>query len=379
MTTERMAFGTIGPTQPPGEQFQPAVARIEDDDWDSMWWPDHFMGLYPQSIWSVDHIGDLAVRQPSPHTFFETMTSLGYAGAETDNIRLGTHVTEPLRRHPITIAQASSTVHHLTGGRMILGLGAGEKENVEPYGLPYDRQVSRLEEALDIIELAWNTPVGTRFNYDGTFWQLRDAVFDLPPLEADGASPWPELWIGAHGPRMLSLTGKHGDGWLPTGLSPTEYAESWERIAESARDAGRNPDQITRALSQSVVLATTREECETLLNSLLLRLDCLALPADRYQIHGYQHPLGEEFDGILEYVPSRLDREAALAAAERVPLEVMKDHYLWGSPEDLTEQVEAYAEAGVTHLVLLNQTYLANLDMIGQSFDLLADVRANFA
>lgn len=378
MSTRKLKFGTIGPTQPPGHQFQPAVSRIEEDDWDSIWWPDHFMGLYPQSVWDESDVGDLATRQSSPHTFFETMTALSYAGAVSDNLTLGTHVTEPLRRHPIALAQASSTIHHLTGGRMILGLGAGEKENVEPYGLTYSQQVSRLEEALEIIQLAWGTSIGQPFDYDGRFWRLKDAVFDLPPIEGKDVPPYPEIWVGAHGPRMLSLTGEYGDGWIPTSLSPAEYEQSWRQIAESARSAGRDPNDITRGLSLSVVVGQTREECKNLLDSLLLRLECLTLPAERYRDHGHQHPLGEEFDGILEYVPSRLGREEALKAAERVPMEVMMDHYLWGAPENVIERLEKFIESGVSHIVLLNQTYLAELERVGQSFELLTTVRDHF-
>lgn len=60
-----------------------------------MWWPDHLMGWYPHSIWTEDLV-DIVDRQPSPHTMFETMASLGYATAVTEDLQIGAHVTQPL-------------------------------------------------------------------------------------------------------------------------------------------------------------------------------------------------------------------------------------------------------------------------------------------
>lgn len=303
---------------------------------------------------------------------------MGYAAAITDSIRLGIAATDPIRRHPITLAQAFQTLHHLSNGRSYFVLGAGERENIEPYGLDYSNQVSKLNEALEIIRIAWDTPVGETFDFEGEFWQLADAVFGLEPLEADGVNPYPEVWIGAHGPRMLSLTGKYGDGWLPTTLSPDAYRAAWDRIHESAKEADRDPADITRGLYVNLIIDETTENCLEMMDSLLVRLHCLPMPSSAYERHGYSHPLGDDFGGMTEFVPSRLSRDEALEAAKKVPIEVIKDRYVWGSPEDIVETIETYRGLGVEEVTVVNQTYFASVEKVGASFTLLDEVREQF-
>ena len=85
-------------------------------------------------------------------------------------------MTEPFRRHPATLAQAFVTLDHLSKGRAILGVGSGERENTEPYGMPFVNRVSRLEEALTIVRLLWGSG-GEPVVFDGKVWTLRDALF----------------------------------------------------------------------------------------------------------------------------------------------------------------------------------------------------------
>ncbi|MFB6310337.1 MAG: LLM class flavin-dependent oxidoreductase [Salinirussus sp.] len=370
-------FATVGPQQPPADRFARSVERIGEKGWDTIWWPDHYMGWYPNAIWTADLI-ETVERQPSPHPFFETLTTLGYAAAVTDDVSLGVAATDPIRRHPITLAQAFHTLHHFTDGRARLVLGAGERENTEPYGMDYAYQVSKLEEALEIIDLAWDGTVTDTFDYDGEFWQLRDAAYGLEPLEGADVAPYPEIWLGAHSPRMLSLTGRFADGWLPITVAVPDYPSAWEQIADAAIDAGRDPEEITQGAYMNLVIAEDTETCRDLLDTLTLRLNCLFLPASFFERYGYEHPLGADFGGLTEYVPTRLDRETALEAARAVPQAVLEERYVWGSPDDVVAEIEQYVDEGAEHVALVNQTFLADPDRTGASFALLDEVRSRF-
>ena len=100
---------------------------------------------------------DQAAQARTPHVFFDPLPLIAGVGQATERIRLGTGVTDAVRRHPALLAQAFLTLDHATGGRAVLGIGVGEAENIVPFGLPYERTASRLIEALEVIRLLWST------------------------------------------------------------------------------------------------------------------------------------------------------------------------------------------------------------------------------
>ena len=129
-------------------------------------------------------------------------------------LRLGVAVTDSGRRNPAVTAQAAATLHLLTRGRAILGIGPGEREGNEPYGVDWSKPVARFEEAMATIRALWDSG-GELVNRDSHYFPLRNALFDLPPYRGK----WPEIWIGAHGPRMLDAT--------ETPISPGSRTGRW--------------------------------------------------------------------------------------------------------------------------------------------------------
>src|SRR5207253_896202 len=201
---------------------------------DSLLLPDHYLSFVPRSVWNVDST-PAAKMVPSPDAFFDPFVMMGMMAARYRRVRIGTGVTESFRRHPATLAQAFVTIDHLTGGRAILGIGNGERENTAPYGMPFIKRVARLEEALTIIRKLWESR-GEPVDFDGSIWRLRRALF-ATPLH-DGKPP--VIWVAAHAPKMLGLTGRFADGWYPTiKMTPAEYRQRLERIHTAAAAAGR--------------------------------------------------------------------------------------------------------------------------------------------
>ena len=103
---------------------------------DSLFLPDHYLSFVPRSVWGPE-LTPAAKLVPSPDAFFDPFVMMGMMAARYRRVRIGTGVTEPFRRHPATLAQAFVTLDHLTRGRAILGIGNGERENTEPYGIPF--------------------------------------------------------------------------------------------------------------------------------------------------------------------------------------------------------------------------------------------------
>ncbi len=326
-----------------------AVARgLEVAGADSFWTPDHWMWLAPLEVWTPRNFpAARLIRNPEEN--FESFAYLTWLAGRTKKARVGTAVTEAIRRHPAEIAQAALTLHHLSHGRFVLGMGAGERENVEPYGLSYAGQVSRLEEALYVIRLLW-TSRGYA-SYEGRYFRLDRGVIGLGPYRGT----YPPIWVAAHGPKTLRLAGRYGDGWLPTHqMEPDEYAEHLRTIRSAGLEVGRTLASFTPSYEMTVVTAGSHDDAHRLLDSAALRLGGLVMPAELWARHGATHPFGERFRGIIDYVPSRLDPETVLRAMEEVPFEVLHAAFDHGTPDQLAARIQSYAAVGLRHVVLRN-------------------------
>jgi phthiodiolone/phenolphthiodiolone dimycocerosates ketoreductase len=231
---------------------------------DSFWVPDHLNALFPRSLWKPKYCGGAKVL-PTADAYLEPWTMLGHLAARNrvGRLRLGVGVTDTGRRNPAVTAQAAATLHLLTRGRAILGIGTGEREGNEPYGVDWSKPVARFEEAMATIRALWNSN-GELVNRESPYFPLHNALFDLPPYRGR----WPEVWIAAHGPRMLRAVGRYADGFFP-GFphSPQEYARRLEVVRSAASGAGRDPMAITPALWMTVVTGRSRSEVDEALES----------------------------------------------------------------------------------------------------------------
>lgn len=364
-----VTVGAPGIVVPPADAAFHTAKRNEEKGWDAVWFPDHLMGWHPDSVWTPD-IAPLAAFVPNIHAYYDPVAMIAAAAQVTSSIKLGTSVTEAVRNHPAQLARAWLTLDHVTKGRAILGIGAGEGENITPYGLGFDKPAGRLEDALRVIRLLWSEddPV----DHDGPHYTLRDAVCGLQPFEP-GA--FPPIWVAAHGPRLCRVTGELADGWLPTTLDLDEYALRWRQVQAGATKAGRNPADITAGMWAYTVVAETDEEARRLVCHPMIKAFTLALPESYFNKHDRPHPLGEGTHGFLSYIPSRLSRQDAMRAIEAVPDEVAFDAILHGSPSTLAKRVAGYADIGLRHIALWNVSFFAAPEAIGQSYRLLNEAK----
>ncbi|HYC01390.1 MAG TPA: LLM class flavin-dependent oxidoreductase [Candidatus Limnocylindrales bacterium] len=317
---------------------------------ESLWLPDHFMGFIPAIVWKPE-ITPAAKVVHSPDGLFDPLQILAVTATRLRGVDLGTAVTEAYRRHPMALAQSFVTLDHISKGHAILGIGNGERENVEPYGLPWGKQVARLEEALIIIRKLWASN-GEPVTYEGRFWQLRDAIFNLPLY--NGRQP--RIWIAAHAPKMLALTGRYGDGWLPTlRATPEEYRQRLDAIHAAGRDAGRNMDHFVPCQMILTALGDSRDQMiELALKSRLGAAMALLVPGPVWKQHGKTHPLGENFGGFYDIVPPRVTEEHIEQAARDVTAEMLLSSLYAGSPSQIRDEVAPIVAAGAKHIIVSN-------------------------
>lgn len=351
-----MKVGLSQNPNPPVELVVDGVKSMEKSGYDSVWFPDHLMGWFPQSLWT-ERNSSIVSLLPSPHLYMDPTILMGLAGQATNSIVLATGVTEALRRQPAELARTFLTLSLSTKGRVILGIGAGERENTEPYGISYSKQASRLEEALEVIRLLWESkgPV----DFDGRFWKLRKAVMALEPHEGR----FPPIYVAAHGPKMLEITGRYADGWIPAyPMPPSEYRQKLELIRKAASESGRDPNAILPAYWLYAVVAEDHDAAHRILASPLAGALALVAGSAEWERGGKKHPLGQKFQGLSDYVPEWYSVEELETALAQYDPDIFHDQIVHGTPEEVVAQIEPYADAGLEHVVFANIAPVAGLE-----------------
>ena len=318
---------------------------------ESYWVADHLPALVPRAIATPEYFGGARL-VPSVDANLEPWTMLGHLAARNrlGRMRLGICVTDAGRRNPAVTAQAAATLHLLTKGRAMLGIGVGEREGNEPYGVEWTKPVARFEEAIATIRTLWDSG-GDLVSRDSPYFPLRDAIFDLPPYRGK----WPEIWVAAHGPRMLRATGRYADGWAPVVLTnPTDYAKALDCVRAAASDADRDPMSITPGAVRTVVTGRSRDDVDEALNSVVLKSAMLGVPGETWARHGAEHPLGADFSGVQDVMPHTMKLHQVLSWTAKVPLSLTKEATFHGTPDDVVDQVAAWRDNGLRYLLVVN-------------------------
>lgn len=300
--------------QTPGSQpaAAPAAKKIlfgiqtgqQDVSYDevlSIWKEAEKLGF--DSAWNFDHLMPIRGSQDGP--CLEGWTMLGALAAETSRIRIGTLVTGNTYRNPALLAKMATTVDHISGGRLYLGIGAAwfEPEHVA-YGFDFytaKERAERLDEALQVITKLWTAD---HPSFDGRFYELRDAPFNPPPVQ----KPHPPIVIGGQGKQwIMPLVGRYAQGWnVPIGITPDGIRERLAIVRQECERVGRTPCDIE--VSAFLVLYSISDIP-------------LAGPATRLM--------------------------ARLLTDERVAQSILA-----GSADAIADKIRTYVDAGATHIIM---------------------------
>ncbi len=218
-----------------------AIARrAEEVGFDSVWTGDHLLYRFP----------DGSARGP-----WEAWTLLAGIAAATSRVELGPLVACTAFHAPAMLAKQAATVDEISGGRLVLGLGAGWNETeFTAFGFPFDHRIARFEEAFTIIRTLLRDGA---IDFVGEYYTARDC--ELLPRPRPGGPP---LLIGSSGERMLAISAPHVEAWnawyADTGNLPAGVAPLRERVDAAAVAANRDPGAIERSVAVLVRLADGR-------------------------------------------------------------------------------------------------------------------------
>lgn len=191
------------------------------------------------SVWVSEHHGSSDGYLPS------LLPVLAALATATDRMLLGTGVLLVPFHHPLRLAEDAAVVDQISGGRVVLGLGLGwREEEFRMFGIPYNERLRRTIETVEILRRAWT---GERFSHEGKIFRL-DEVKVTPPPARDGGPP---LYLGGHVETAVRRAGRLADGYIRSRSGLDAAQESLRWAEESARETGKDPEALGFALLQN--------------------------------------------------------------------------------------------------------------------------------
>ncbi len=280
----------------------------------------------------------------------DAFTPLAAVAAVTERVKLATGIAQLGARTPAMLAMTALGVHQLSGGRLMLGIGASGPQVMDGWhGVPFDRPVRRTRETIEIVRMIVS---GERVEYDGS-------VYRLPLPGGAGKSirsvvkstPIP-IYVAALGPANLSLTGEMADGWIGNSFFPDTARVFLDPIAAGAELSGRTLEDIDRVVAVGVEF--TDDDPVAILSAGRRHADGYAFTfgamgsanANFYNDAFARQGFGEDVAEVQRLWAAG-EREAAAA---RVPIEIGLDTNLIGPPNVVRERLLDYVQAGVTTL-----------------------------
>jgi alkanesulfonate monooxygenase SsuD/methylene tetrahydromethanopterin reductase-like flavin-dependent oxidoreductase (luciferase family) len=319
-------FGITAPV--PGESVEGLIdftINAERAGFDTVWFPDHivFMAkkITPES-WSV----------------------ITAASMRTETIRMGT-IGDAHRLHPAVFAHRLATVDRISRGRIYVCLGYGEKMNLDPYGINWNKPLTRVEESIKVMRALWS---GEPVNFAGEIYKLMDAELRIEPLK-DKRVP---IYVAATGPKALRLAGRYGDGWVTNAMPPRLYAEKARAVEEGVRERGGGEDGPEKTLYMFTSIADNKDEAYKSVEPVK---HALIWPELLLQA-GYDIKIDDEYKG-LEYTKIMPNDQEMLRKFREMgnkyyTREIVFDFIAAGSKRDVIKRFEQYADVGVEHFIL---------------------------
>lgn len=274
--------------------------RAEEVGFDSLWLPDHLLFRFPD------------VRQQGAWDVWSLLAALA---ATTSRMEIAPLVACSSFRNPALIAKMADTIDEISGGRFILGLGAGwHKPEYDAFGFPHDHRVSRFEEALQIVVPLLRTG---QVDFDGRYYQAREC--ELRPRGP--RSHGPPILIGGSGERIMRLAARYADAWNADRQNDIARVQALNaRLDAACADVGRDPVSLSRVI-------------------------------------------GIQVDLLNEAREATQPRQFTMAPWP-----------LTGTPEALAEQICAYAAASIEHMMIwIDPVSVAGIEAFAPVLELLGD------
>lgn len=230
-----IAFANTGPFVEPAAAIQFARAA-EQAGFDSLWTVEHV--VVPagyESTYPYDKSGRMPGGEDAPIP--DPLVWLAFLASATTTIKLATGVMILPQRNPVVLAKELATLDHLSGGRMMLGIGSGWlAEEFDAIGVPFEERGPRTDDGVAALRALWTQPTAS---HDSPFTPFRNCI--LRPQPVHGSIP---VHVGGHSEVAARRAGRLGDGFFPAKGSHRRLAELFAIVRATAEEAGRDPEAV---------------------------------------------------------------------------------------------------------------------------------------
>ena len=311
------------------------------------------------SIWAMDHSN---VPQWKNAIVNDAWIMLAAIGALTQNVEVGTCVTDAIRRHPSAIALSTITLDRVTKGRGMLGIGAGEAQNVVDFGIEFSKPVAKFKEQLEVIHKLFESGVDKHVSYSGEYYKLNDASLQTKSIR----KPRPPIYIAAGAPKTLELCARYGDGWIPIGYTPELFRNHANVIKENAKKIGRDIPGFQFANDVDIYFSEDGEEAW---NKMKNAVKVSLYKPELLKVHNILQD--SEFDFrryFTEYAMNKPElMEQMKRAALKIPDSVARTAIGVGKPDDVIQMLERFIQAGTNHFIIRfwGEGYFKNIEIFG--------------
>lgn len=251
-----------------------------------------------------------------PGNMSDPLTFMAAVAARTSTLRVGTGIFQLPIHNPVRVAEQVATIDQLSGGRVSLGVGSGWWPlEYQVHGSNFRERGARMEEALEILRLVWTTE---NTSFDGRFWQFPELTVHPRPVQ----QPHPPLWVAGVADAAVERAARLGDAWLCGPVQSLSKAQSCLRVYRAACErAGKPASWILRRYAW---VGTNRDEIEN---------DILPRYVDGLLVHWRESAEDAEEKELFARMDAGDDVSAQDIAADRL---------LWGTPDQVIEQIERY-------------------------------------
>ena len=272
--------------------------HAEATGWDGIWVPDHFMpppgGYGPEKDYGSPEMG----------TILEAWTMLAALAVAVPRLRLGAMVSGNTYRHPAVLANMAATVDHISGGRLVVGIGAGWQENEHRrYGLELGsvtERSDRFEEACEVLTMLFSQE---RTTFRGDYYELDEAPMEPKPLQ----SPLPLLVGGGGEKRTLRTVARFATEWNCWGR-PEEIRHKISVLERHCVEVGRDPAEIQKSAVGVLIFTETEEKAAKLQENLGHRSGLVGTPAQLRQVVADYAAVGVDELLVPDFAVSAEDR-----------------------------------------------------------------------
>ena len=278
----------------------------------------------------------------------DSATPIAWLAGKTERIKLGTGIMQVSARTPAMTAMTALTLHDISGGRFVLGLGVSGPQVVEGlHGVRYAPALTRLREAIEICRMIF---AGEKVSYQGKAFQLPLPAGEGKTIKVDHDPVHIPIYLATLGPNALQLTGSVADGWLGTSFSPEHPQAHMDFIADGATKAGRSIIDLDVCVSARVEIG---DDIRTLIDKrkpgVAFNMGAMGSAKTNFYNDAFVRAGFEEPAKEIQELWLNGKREEAAA---RVPDEMVTEFQVLGPPELVRERLQRYKDSGVTTLKL---------------------------